>query len=206
MCPLNENADLHEEGPHRMLEGGDRTVGIGEDGLEMGKDLRRRSARGFGRQLGRRAPRRQCRADFALAQVEPFPDALPGPLTSPAVGDDADRCGDAADDGAFEESPQSAGCQAQPSDFVRAPDAECPPAPGTYIAIAAKDPPSANRFLLGVAFVVSAQIAVPIQRANRFAMRTRRLLEPLRNRGPFLGVAIKPVLLAHVRPMPRENR
>jgi len=206
VCPLNENADLHEEGPHRMLESGDRTVGIGEGGLEMCKDMRRRSARRFGRQLGRRAPRRQCRADFALAQVEPFPEALPGPVTSPAVGDDADRRGDAAGDGALEEFPQSAGCQAQPSDFVRAPDAEGPSAAATCAAIAAKDPPSAHRFLLGVALVVSAQIAVANQRANRLAVRTRRLLEPLSNRVPFIVAAVKPSLLAHVCPMPRENR
>ncbi len=197
-----------------MLEGGDRTVGIGEGGLEMGKDLRRRSAprlgRQPGRQLGRRAPRRQCRADFALAQVEAFPDALPGPVTSPAVGDNADRsgdaAGDAAGDGAFEESPQSAGCQAQPSDFVREPDAEGPPASATPIPVAAKDPPSADRFSRGVALVVSAQIAVADQRANRFAMRTGCLLEVFRNRAPFLLAAAKPSLLAHVRPMPRENR
>jgi hypothetical protein len=37
-------------------------------------------------------------------------------------------------------------------------------------------------------------------------MRTRRLLEPLSNRVPFLGAAVKPSLLAHDRPMPRENR
>ena len=206
----DENAGLHEEGSHRMLEGGDRTVGIGEGGLEMGKDLRRRSAprlgRQPGRQLGRRAPRRQCRADFALAQVEAFPDALPGPVTSPAVGDNADRSGDAAGDGAFEESPQSAGCQAQPSDFVREPDAEGPPASATPIPVAAKDPPSADRFSRGVALVVSAQIAVADQRANRFAMRTGCLLEVFRNRAPFLLAAAKPSLLAHVRPMPRENR
>jgi hypothetical protein len=36
-------------------------------------------------------------------------------------------------------------------------------------------------------------------------VRTRRLLEPLSNRDPFLGAAVKPSL-AHVRPMPRENR
>jgi hypothetical protein len=37
-------------------------------------------------------------------------------------------------------------------------------------------------------------------------MRTGRLLEPLSNRVPFLGVAVKPSLLAHVCLMPRENR
>ena len=172
----------------------------------MCKDLRRRSARRFGRQLGRRTARRQCRADFALAQVESFPDALPGPVTAPAVGDDADRSGDAAGDGALEESPQSVSCQAQPSDFVGVPDAEGPPAPAPQIAVAAKDPPSADRFSLGVALVVSAQIAVANQRANRFAMRTRRLFELFSNRAPILLATAKPSLLAHVRPMPRENR
>jgi hypothetical protein len=202
---LNENAELHEEGSHRMLEGGDRTVGIGEGGLEMGKDLCRRSARSFGR-LGRRTPRRQCRANFTLAQVEAFPDALPGPVASPAVGDDADRSGNAAGDGVFEEAPQSVRCQAQPSDFVRAPDAEGATAAVPCMAIAAKDPPSANGFLLGVALVVAAQIAVANQRANHLAMRTRRLLELFRNRAPFRFAAVKPTLFAHVRPMPQENR
>lgn len=203
---LNENADSHEEDPHRMLEGGDRTVGVGEGGLEMGKNLRRRSARRFGWQLGRRAPRRQRRADFALAQVEPFPDALPGPVTSLAVGDDAGRSGDAAGDGALEESPQSAGCQAEPPDLVRAPDAECPPATRACIAVAAKDPPRTHRFSLGIALVVSTQIAVADQCADNPAVRTRRLLESFSNRVPFRLATEKPSLFAHVHPMPRENR
>jgi hypothetical protein len=37
-------------------------------------------------------------------------------------------------------------------------------------------------------------------------MRTRGLLEPLSNRVPFLGAAVKPSLLAHVRPMLCQNR
>src|ERR1019366_5942562 len=138
--------------------------------------------------------------------VEAFPDALPGPVTSPAIGDDADRRGDGAGDGVFEESPPSAGGQTQPSDFVRAPDAEGPSAAAPCEAIAAKDPPSADRFSLGVALVVAAQIAVANQRANRFAMRTRRLLELFSNRAPLLLAAVKPSLFAHVRPMPHENR
>jgi len=194
-----ENGGLHEEGPHGLLERGDRT-GIGEGGLEMCEDVRRRSARRIGRQLGRWAPRRQRRADFALAQVEPFPEALPGPVTSPVVGDRADRRGNGAGDGVFEESPQRAGCQAQPSDFVGAPDAERPPASRAPIAVAAKDPPRADRFALGIALIETAQIAVANQRANRFAMRTRRLLEPFGNRVPFLLTAVKPRLLAHVSP------
>ena len=70
----------------RMLEGGDRTVGVGEGGLEMGEDLCRGPTWRFGGQLGRRAACRQGRADLALAQVEPFPDALPGPVAASAVG------------------------------------------------------------------------------------------------------------------------
>ena len=84
-----------------MLEGGDRTV-VGEDGLEMCEDLRcRRSVREFSRQLGRRAPPQQCRADRALILVEPFPDSLQGPVTEIAVGG-ADGGSDAAS-GALEE-------------------------------------------------------------------------------------------------------
>jgi hypothetical protein len=44
------------------------------------------------------------------------------------------------------------------------------------------------------------------QRADRLTMRTRRLLESFRKRAPFLLAAAKPALLAHVRPMLRENR
>jgi hypothetical protein len=189
-----------------MLECGDRTVGIWESGLKMCQDLRRRSARRFGRLLGRRAPRRQCGAEFALAQVEPFPDALPGPVASPAVGDDAASSGDAAGAGALQEPPQSVGGHTQPADFVRKPDAEGPTAAAPPITVAAKDPPSTDRLSLGVALVVTAQKPVANERANRLAMRTRCLLESFRNRGPFLLVAVKPALLAHVRPMPHENR
>ena len=149
-------------------------------------------------------PRR--RAEFALAQVEPFPDALPGPVTSPAVGDEAACRGDAAGDGALQESPHSMGGQAQPPDFVGVPDAEGPTAAASPMAVAAKDPPSADRLALGVRLVVAAQKAVANQRANRFAMRTRHLLESFRKRAPFLLATAKPALLAHVRPMPRENR
>ena len=88
---------------------------------------------------------------------------------------------DAAGDGALEEPPQAAGGQAEPSDFVGAPDAESPPATAAGIAVAAKDPPGADRFSLGAAVVKAAQIAVPNQRADHLAVRTGRLLEPLRN-------------------------
>jgi hypothetical protein len=201
----DNGTDLHEESPRRMLEGGDRTVGVGEGGLEMCKNLRRRSAR-FGGPIWRRATSRQCRAELALAQVEPFPDALPGSVASPAVGNDAACRGDADGDGALQESPHSVGGQAQPPDLVGNPDAEGSTAAAAALAVAAKDPPSADGLALRVALVVAAQKAVANQRAHRFAMRTCCLLESFSNRVPFrLGTA-KPPLLAHVHSMPRENR
>ena len=193
---------LHEEGVRRLLVGGDRTVGVREGGLEMREDLRRRRpARGFRRQRGRRATPKQRRADVALALVEPLPEALQGSVAQRTVGG-ADRGGDGAGDGASEELPQTTGCQAQPPDFVGAPDAESPSATVTPIAVAAKDSPCAHRFSLGAALVKSVQKAVPNQRANPLAMRARRQLEPLGDRDPFLLAAVKPSLLAHVRPMP----
>ena len=136
----------------RMLEGGDRAVGVGEGGLEMGEDLRGRLARGVrrrpGRQLGRRAASAQGGADLALCPVEAFPDALPGPVAELAI-EGADGGEDAAGDGELEEPPQSAGGQAEPSDFVGEPDAEGPPATGACVAVAAKDPPGAHASFAG---------------------------------------------------------
>ena len=121
----------------------------------MGDNLGRRSARCSGL-IGRRATSRERRAKLALAQVEAFPEALPGPLTSPAVGDVTARGGDAAGDGALQESPQRVGSHAQASDFIGEPDAERPTAAASPMAVAAKDPPSAEGLVLGVAFVVAA--------------------------------------------------
>src|SRR5262249_51222907 len=135
---------LHEEGPQRMLEGGDGTVAVGKGGLEMGEDLRRRPLRGFGRRLGWRAAAPQCRADLALALVEAFPDAPQGPVTQ-MVGSPANGTQDAAGGGELEESPQTAGCQAEPSDLVGDPDAEGPPATATCLAVATEDSPGAHR-------------------------------------------------------------
>jgi hypothetical protein len=188
-----------------MLEVGNRTVGVGKGGLEMGDNVGRRSGRCSGL-IGRRTTRRECRAELALAQVESSPDALPGPVTSSAVGDDSACRGDAAGDGALQESPQRVGGDAQASDFVSKPDAEGATAAGTSMTVAAKDPPGAEGLVLGVAFVVAAQKAVANQRADRFAMRTWHLLETLRHRVPFLLATAKPALLAHVRTTLRENR
>ena len=77
----------HEEGPRRLLEGGDGTVGVWGSGLEMGEDLCRGGpTSGRGRGLRGRAASQQCRADAALAAVESFPDALEGSVASGAVG------------------------------------------------------------------------------------------------------------------------
>ena len=191
-----EKTGLHEKGSHRMLESGDRTVGVGEGGLEMGENVRRRRSARFRRQLGRRTSRRQCGADLTLALVELFPDALQGSVTQMTFGD-SNRGGDAVGDGALEESPQRVGCQASPSDFVGGPDAEGPPAAAPPIATAAKDPPCADRFSLGAAVVKSVQTAVPNERANDLAVRTGRVFEPLSNRVPFFIATAKPPRLAH---------
>src|SRR5271163_2440166 len=74
----DDGSGLHEEGPQRLLEGSDRTGCSGEGGAEMGEDLCRRPLPRWCWQLGRRAASPQCRADLALAAVEPFPEALPG--------------------------------------------------------------------------------------------------------------------------------
>ena len=163
-----------------MLEVGNRTVGVGKGGLEMGDNLGRRSGRCSGL-IGRWTTRRECRAELALAQVESSPDAL-------------------------QESPQRVGGDAQASDFVSKPDAEGATAAGTSMTVAAKDPPGAEGLVLGVTFVVAAKKTVTDQRANRLTMRTRQLFETLRHRVPFLLATAKPALLAHVRPTLRENR
>lgn len=185
---------LHDEGPQRLLEGGDRTGGVGEGGLEMGEDLGRRSV--FRGQFGRRAAPEEGGADVALAMAEASPDAQQGPVAQRAV-DGADGSADAVGDGALEEAPQTAGGQAEPSDLVGEPDAEGPPATATCLAVAAKDPPRADRFSLRAALVKSAEKAVSNQRADNLAVRTGRLLEPFGDRVPFLRAAVKPSLLAH---------
>ena len=185
-----------------MLISGDRTVGVREGGVEMGENLGHGPMRG--RQVGRLASLKQCGANLALAQIEPLPDALPG-SPRPATFGGANRSGDAASDGALEELPEHAGGHAQPSDFVGEPNAERASATGPSVTVAAKDAASAHGFSLRAAVVVAAQIAVPIERANRFAMRARYLLEPLGNRVPFVVVAKKPPLFAHVCPTPHEN-
>ena len=125
-----------------------------------------------------------------MSLVKAFPDALPGPIAQPGV-DGADGGEQAAGDGALKEPPQSAGGEAEPADFVGEPDADGPPATGTRIAVAAKDPPGAERLSLGAALVIAVQTAVPIQRADHIAVRAARLLEPFGDRHP--GPTASPV-------------
>ena len=184
-----------------MLESGDRTVGVGEGGLEMGEDLCGCGPTvGSGRQVGRRAASQQGRADGTLSPVESRPDALEGSVAPRAVGG-TDGGGDTAGNGVLEERPQGAGGQAQPPDFVGDPDAKSPSAAGSPMTVAAEDPPSPDDFLRGIAVVKSVEEAVPDERADRLAMGTDRLFEPLGHRDPLLLVAIEPLLVGHVRLM-----
>jgi len=197
----DEKFGLDEEGVQRKLEVGDGTVGVWEGGLEMGEDVCRRPvlrlSRQRGGQLGRRTACGECRADLALAKSEAFPDALQGAVSEVAVGS-ADSGEDAAGGGELEEAPQAAGGQAEPSDFVGAPDAEGPTATRASVAVAAKDPACANGLALGRALVKAAQIAVAIERAVRSAMGTGRLLESLGKSAPFLVAAAKPLHVGHL--------
>ncbi len=184
---------LQEEGSQRQLEGGDRTVGVGEGGLEMGEDL----SRGLGRRVRRRGTAsKQCGADLALGQDEALPEALPGSNAEVGVKG-ADGSGDAASDGALEESPEQVGGEAAAVDFVGEPNAERASATGPEIAVAAKEASGAARFALGAAVVEAVQRAVLNQRADDLAVRTRHLLEPLGQGAELLGGA-KPGIAAHV--------
>ena len=190
----DEENGSHKEGSQRLLKGGNRTGGVGKGGPEMGQDLGLRSV--FCRQLGRRTPPEECRANLALAVAESFPDALQGPLAQVAV-EGANGSNDGAGDGALEEAPQAAGGQAEPADVVGAPDAEGPSAAGPCLAVAAKDTSSAHGFVLGAAFVKAVQEAVPNESADHLAVRTGSQLEPLGKGVPFLDAAVKPFLLSH---------
>src|SRR5271170_7394010 len=183
-----------------MLEGGDRTIGVGEGGLQMGEDLGHWPAWRWRRQLGRRAQPGECGADHDLAMAETLPDALPRAVAEMAIGG-PDGSEEGADGGELEESPKTAGGQAEPANFVGAPDAESAAATGPGLAIAAKDAAGADGFALEVFLIKSIQTAVAIESADDLAMRTGRMLEPLGKRRPFVGVPAKPSLLAH-RAMP----
>ena len=157
-----------------------------------------------GRQFGRRAAAAEGRADLALAVVEAFPDALPGPVA--AAGQSAARLAARMPPATacWRNCHRARGGQAEASDFVGEPDAEGAPAAGSCVAVAAKDPPGAEGLSLGAALVKAVQEAVANQRADDLAVRTGRQLEPFGNGVPFLVVARKPALLAHGTMPPRK--
>jgi hypothetical protein len=104
------------------------------------------------------------RADLALAEVESFPNPLHLAVAQVAV-DAADGRDQAVGDNRLEKRPQTAGREAQSSDFVREPDAERPPAAPAMIAVAAEDPPGANRLIPWIRLIVATQKAVPNQQS-----------------------------------------
>jgi len=187
------NEALDKEGPQRLLEGSDGTGSVGKGGLKMSEDLRRGSV--LRPQFGRWAAPEECGANLALAPLEALPEAPPGPVAERAVAA-ADGGANASGNGTLEEAPQTAGGQAEASDFVGQPDAEGAAAAGPVVAVAAEDPPGPHRLVLA-AIIEAAQEAVPNQRADSFAVWTGRLSEPFGNGDPFFDGAVKPVWLAH---------
>lgn len=196
---------LHEEGANALLEVGDGTVGVGKGGSEMGQDLSLWPGRRIRRPLRWRTLAAQCRANVALRQAEPTPNALHGSVT-PRTVDSADGREEAAGGGELEKSPQTAGGQAQASDLVCDPNAECATAPVPGIAIATKDPPCADGFSLGGGVVKSSQNAMPNEHADDLAVRTGGEFEVLTKGVPFVVAAVKELLLPHDWTMPPKNR
>ena len=95
----------------------------------MSEDLGRRVGRAAGRQLGRRAASRKSGAELALAEVEAFPEALPGPVAEVAVAarraarrQSATAC--------WRKRHRAGGGQAEASDFVGAQTLKVRPQPG----------------------------------------------------------------------------
>lgn len=171
----------------------------------MSQDLRRRRLSRLGRPFKRLALLPKRRADPALAEVESFPDPLHLPVAQVAV-DAADGRDQAAGDNGLEKHPQTAGREAQPSNFVREPDAERPPAAFSTVAVAAEDPPGADRLFPWIPLIVATQKAVPNQEASHLAMRARRRLELLGNREKVLFAPVKPSPVTHVGALPESRQ
>lgn len=153
-----ERTALHKEPSQGELEVGDGTARMGKGGLEMSQNLCRRRQR----RLGRLAPRPKRRADQALAEHESLPDPLHLPVAQMAV-DPADGCAYAVSDNALQKLPQTAGRETQPADLVRDPNAERPPATLAIVAVAAEDPPGANRLFPRAVLIIATQKAVQNQ-------------------------------------------
>jgi hypothetical protein len=165
----------------------------------MSEDLGRQRSCGSRGPLGRRAQAQECRADAALAEVEAFPEALPGSVTEIAP------CGaaggpQAAGEDAFEEGCQGSGGEAEPSDLVSEPDAEGASAAASQLAIAAKDASSTEGFSFGAGVVEAVQGTMANQVANGVAVGTWSEFEPLDNGVPLTSVAEKQWQRNHVGP------
>jgi len=113
---------------------------------------------------------------------------------------------DAAGDGELEEHPQSAGGQAESSDFVGEPDAEGPSAAATLMAIAAEDSPGADGFSLWALVIKSGEGAMADEHADGLAVGAGDLFETFDNRDPILLVAVEPSFVAHVCRLPPQVR
>ena len=141
--------NLHEEGAQRMLEGGDRTVGIGKGGLEMGEYLRCRPVGGLRGDLGGSSGGGH-RADSAVrillwpwskrfqmrcqVRSQRWRSAVRMASAMPLAAACLRNCH------------RAAGGQAESADFVGAPDAEGTAAARACIAVAAKDAAGATVF------------------------------------------------------------
>ena len=148
--PRDERTGLHEEGAQRMLEGGDGTVGVGEGGLEMGEDLRGRPARGFsagGNSGGGQRPHRAVRILLWPRSNRFQMRCQVRSLRWQSTARMAARMPPAT--ARWRNRHRARGGQAEPSDLVGEPDAEGPPAAAACVAVAAKDPPGADRLSLG---------------------------------------------------------
>lgn len=173
-------AGLQAEEMGCVLEGGERTLGLGKGGLQMGDDL------GFGafrRQLRWWASLQQHGADATLGKLKAFPEPLPGAVASFVLGHGTSCRRDAIGEGLSQEAPYHGGTEAESTDFVGQPDADGSSATITRMPVAAVNPPCP--LTPALAFVVPQKCSMPIQPTDLVAMGTRRHLQPFHQRGPF---------------------
>ena len=114
-----------------------------------GDEMREREfLRSRGSDPGRRPPSHKRRADGALCLQEPLPDPVRRGIAQAALEIAEGLQLIAAGHGLLEKGPQGVGGQEQTSDPVRQPDAEGSSATARPSAIAAINPPRADRWLM----------------------------------------------------------
>jgi hypothetical protein len=133
-----------------------------------------------------------------LAEVKASVETLHGPVAQRTF-DDANRGGDAENDGLQKELPKAWRGDTAPADFVGKPNAEGSSAARSSVAVAAKDSPSPKRFFGGAAIIEAKQTTVANERADPVAVWTRRLLEPSGEGVPIVVVSAKPLFVGHER-------